>query len=533
MKKTNLDNKKTVILTIVAVLTLILVVIGATYAYFVAQGGSSSQADVSVKTATTDVLILSTGEEINITADQFTFGKDMGNRDGSTYAKAELRANNSTNNAKANYYVYLDIKENSFIYTTENKTAELILTVTDPDGNPVTKVNGLEYVTVNGISGFDVTDKSGLFTIVDNHEIVSTGTKIENWNVVLTLVNLDSDQSQNAGNGLKAVLEITKESKSKDSLLADLCNGKTLSDCVKLQYTGTQGENNLYLHDSTLKNGAGDGSYRYAGSSDTTNNFVCFGYDSTDGSCPDDYLYRMIGSFDDQVKLIKYDYAKASLLGTDGDYNYTYVDYEKEVNETYGTNKGTNSKSEIGTYSWNNSAGDSSTNLWSDSRLNKVNLNTNYLNNIGEKWSSKIANHTWKVGGNTWNKIGDMSASGAYQNEIVSPATNLTYAAKVGLMYVSDYGYAAASSAWTTSLTDYEDSTVLEANWMYMGLMEKTLTPEPQVYSSASTLYLNFMGGIDSEDVKSTEAIRPVIYLDKTVRYSNGEGTISAPILIK
>ena len=47
-----------------------------------------------------------------------------------------------------------------------------------------------------------------------------------------------------------------------------------LADYVKSLYTGTQGENNLYLHDSTLENGAGDGSYRYAGSSETTNNFV-------------------------------------------------------------------------------------------------------------------------------------------------------------------------------------------------------------------------------------------------------------------
>ena len=63
----------------------------------------------------------------------------------------------------------------------------------------------------------------------------------------------------------------------------------TLANYIKSQYTGTQGENNLYLHDSTLENGAEDNSYRFAGSSETTNNFVCFGYDSPDGSCPTDY----------------------------------------------------------------------------------------------------------------------------------------------------------------------------------------------------------------------------------------------------
>ena len=524
MKKINLDNKKTLVLSIVAVLTLILVVIGATYAYFVAQGGSSSQADVSVKTATTDVLILSTGEEINITADQFTFGKDMGNRDGSTYAKAELRANNSTNNAKANYYVYLDIKENSFIYTTENKTAELILTVTDPDGNPVTKVNGLEYVTVNGISGFDVTDKIGLFTIVDNHEIVSTGTKIENWNVVLTLVNLDSDQSQNAGNGLKAVLEITKDAKSKDSTLASL---------IKSQYTGTQGENNLYLHDSTLENGAGDGSYRYAGSSDTTNNFVCFGSDSS--VCPYNNLYRIIGVFDNKIKLISADYATKSLLGTNGDYDDEYV-VDAAEREYY---KG--ELSSINTYFWNKqndtniNNGDGS-NEWSTSLLNTVNLNTNYLNNIGAKWSNMIAVTDWQVGGNNSDNImKTANIKEVYKNEIISPAKSKIFSAKIGLMYASDYGYAASANNWSKSLLGYGahegNVDAINNNWMFLGSYDWTITPDIATNDTVFTAAIyGYVAGVTA--AMNNTAVRPTFYLDQNVNYKSGDGTKANPYRI-
>ena len=127
----------------------------------------------------------------------------------------------------------------------------------------------------------------------------------------------------------------------------------SLADYVKAQYT-SQGANNLYLHDNSLTNGAKDNSYRYAGPSETTNNFVCFGYDSTDGSCPNDNLYRIIGVFDGEVKLIKYDYAKSTLLGTDGDYRGAY--------SSGGTNKGQNSKAEIGAYYWNNNT---SNNTWS------------------------------------------------------------------------------------------------------------------------------------------------------------------------
>ncbi len=39
----------------------------------------------------------------------------------------------------------------------------------------------------------------------------------------------------------------------------------TLANYVISQYTGIQGENSLYYHDSNLANGVGDNSYRYAG----------------------------------------------------------------------------------------------------------------------------------------------------------------------------------------------------------------------------------------------------------------------------
>ena len=157
-----------------------------------------------------------------------------------------------------------------------------------------------------------------------------------------------------------------------------------LADHIKSLYT-TQGSNNLYLHDSTLTNGANDNSYRYAGSSDATNNFVCFGYDSTDGSCPTDYLYRIIGVFDNQVKLIKYDYANSNLLGTDGDYNLG--SYSKS---SYSTYKG--ELTIINIYNWNYKATNSQSTSWSTSLLNKTNLNKNYLNNIGSAWSNKKQN---------------------------------------------------------------------------------------------------------------------------------------------
>ncbi len=299
----------------------------------------------------------------------------------------------------------------------------------------------------------------------------------------------------------------------------------TLAEYVISQYT-TQGANNLYLHDSTLENGAKDNSYRYAGSSDTTNNFVCFGYDSTDGTCPSDNLYRIIGVFDGEVKLIKYDYAKSTLLGTDGDYSNTYKGMEGSSN--LGTNKGQNSKEEIGVYYWNENT---SNNTWSESRLNTINLNKNYINNIGTKWSEKISDHTWKVGGNTYDNISKQTPPNTYQNEINSPATNKTVNAKVGLMYVSDYGYAVEPSAWGTTLYNYDTIGITNKSWMYMGLYEWTLAPRTDRSNFAFTVHI--AGGVTSADVGKYYAARPVLYLKSTISYDGGSGTAAKPILVK
>ena len=325
--------------------------------------------------------------------------------------------------------------------------------------------------------------------------------------------------------GTKKTVVMTGNVSDKCYVYFDLIPPVYLAEHIKSLYT-TQGANNLYLHDSTLTNGAKDNSYRYAGPSDTTNNFVCFGYDSTDGSCPSDNLYRIIGVFDGEVKLIKYDYAKSTLLGTDGEYYGSY--------SGSGTNKGQNSKTEIGGYYWNNNTRN---NTWSESRLNTINLNKNYINKIdenGTKWSDKISDHEWKVGGNKYNNIAGQTAPNAYQNEINSPATNKTVNAKVGLMYVSDYGYAASSSSWSTVLNSYNNANVTANNWMYMGLYEWTLAPRTD--ASNYVFYVNYTGfvnGYNGNVDYNYFAARPVLYLKSTINYAGGSGDAAKPILVK
>ncbi len=317
--------------------------------------------------------------------------------------------------------------------------------------------------------------------------------------------------------------------------IANTCSsGTNLASCIKTFGNKGSSVSNIYHHDASLTNGAGDNSYRFAGASDQVNNYVCFG--STQSPCPADNLYRIIGVFGDKVKLIKSDYATTALLGADGDYSKMYTANNWDSSAYKGNNL-----ANIAGYTWNYKNNTSinngyGSNTWSTSLLNKTNLNKNFITNIGADWAAKIAETTWKVGGNTWANIGTQPAKTAYQNEIVSPVTtNSTdsateYSAKIGLMYASDYGFAAAPSAWTTQLSSYNGEAIKNVNWMYMGLAEWTISRFADFASNAFIVY--YTGSVTNGRANDALALRPVFYLSSSVNYASGSGTAADPILV-
>ena len=254
-----------------------------------------------------------------------------------------------------------------------------------------------------------------------------------------------------------------------------------LADYVKSQYTGNQGENSIYYHDANLTNGAGDNSYRFAGASDVVNNYVCFG--STTTPCPADNLYRIIGVFGDQVKLIK---------------------------STSVENK-----------AWNTGR----KNTWSKSSLNNY-LNNEFINTFDETTKGKIDTTTWKVGG--FNSS-SQPAKTVYQNEINSSPSEPK---KIGLMYASDYGFAAAPSAWITNLVDYDGAAIKNVNWMYIGISEWTISR--YAGNSNDAFYVRETGYVTGYDVNvaNLRGVRPVFSLTSSVNYVSGSGTAADPISI-
>ena len=208
------NRKKTITLMLVAIITLLVLIIGATYAYFQATSNTGSDTDVNVLTATSDLLTFKIDKDINIIVSQSDFKKGAGNKSDSTKASAILTASNSKNieSSSDRYNIYFIIEANDFIYTTNNATAEILLNVTDPNGNKVENITGLVHTD----KGFDITTRTGGFLLVPDYDITATrgNTTTQEWKVEVTLVNLDTDQNKNTGKTLSGKLYVTKEKMS-------------------------------------------------------------------------------------------------------------------------------------------------------------------------------------------------------------------------------------------------------------------------------------------------------------------------------
>ncbi len=486
-----MNTKKTTVITISATLALILLVATATFAYFQADLGNNKEVDVSVSTLTeNDRFSFAVGDPLALQADETSFVKGGDSVSDTTTATALLTANNKTNNATKYYYLYLLISQNEFLYSQNENTPELILTITKPDGTELTTLDGLTYKTITDgkgttIKGFDITTKKGLITIADNRKITTTSTIEEQWSITLTLVNYDVNQIDNLGKMFSSKLIISQDEFVYSPATA-CTSGQTLNSCI-VSLNGNI--DTLYYHDSTLANGAGDNSYRYAGASDSVNNYICLGSDAA--TCPDANLFRIIGVFGDQTKVIR---AKS-----------------------------------VGDQKWNTS----SSNTWSSSSLNTY-LNGEYLTSLGTI-ADKIATTTWKVGGGTSANIYSSVPKTAYQYEVGSSASTTTVDKKIGLMYVTDYYYSASPSAWTLvgynssdATKDYRAATSI--NWLFLGSIEWTISRSSD--DSSYAFGVDSTGYVYLDYVTFSYAVRPSFNLLSSTAYVSGSGSMSDPVRV-
>ena len=466
-------NTRIIILSILAVLIVVVLSIGITTAFMkpVEQGGNLTE------------ISLSSCAKIKLTG---TSSINLSN----SYPMSRNRGLQTTPySLTVTSYCDSYVGFNLYIATLNTNTMEAsnIHYILTEKGSKTAVVEGILSSATDGSSDFSDTDKTELNTGLKG--TYSKIYKIHNTTVALKgnkqydlyLFVDESSTNTSMNKTFKAGVAVKAYDREKD---------QTLAEYVISQYTGTQGENGIYYHNSALTNGAGDNSYRYAGASDSVNNYICLGSD--EATCPDANLFRIIGVFGDKTKVIR---AKS-----------------------------------VGTQEWDTNG----SNTWSTSSLNTY-LNGEYLTSLGTL-ADKIATTTWKVGGNTSANISGVVPKTAYQYEVGSSASSTTVDKKIGLMYVSDYYYSASPSAWTLVGYNSSDATkdyraATSTNWLYLGSTEWTISRDSDdtnyAFRVTSTGDVNF-SIVDSRSF----AVRPSFNLESSVKYVSGSGSMSDPVRV-
>ena len=412
---------------------------------------------------------------------------------------------NGTNNISKYYYsindgAYTESTNSSYTFTGLNEKTNYSIKVkvvdtlgkesnvyslsVTTDAYVLPKVTNVSTSSTSSSITINVSASGGTGNVVKYYYSKDNGSNyVESTSSSYTFSNLTSD----ATFYVKVYVKDSNNRESSVSSTSIKTKSNSLASYIKSKYT-SQGSNNLYYHTSSLSNSANDNSYRYAGPSNQVNNYVCLAVSGS--SCPDDRLFRIIGVFGDQVKVIK-----ATSAG----------------NRPWGNN-----------------------NTWSTSSMNSY-LNGQYLNNLRNIFNvNKIANTTWRVGGYVERKSTLYPPAVAYQNEYVGPvSTNTTdgrttYDAQIGLMYISDYGFAASPSAWTTDLYEYNSSSIPSNNWLYTGNYEYTIT---RAAKYSDKIFGIFKYGLVSsfQLPNNNDTFRPTFYLSSSALYVSGAGTLNDP----
>ena len=165
-------------------------------------------------------------------------------------------------------------------------------------------------------------------------------------------------------------------------------------------------------------------------------------------------------------------------------------------------------------------------NNWNNASL-KSYLNGEYYNGINETYKKMISEETYYLGGGTSSNSGTLTAGGYYNaersNTVYSgnPARTTQY---IGLMYPSDYGYAARSSCLSTALWNYSSS-CKKSDYLFSGVDEWLQAPHASDSSLAAVLnslgYVRYSINVDRSDA----AVRPVLYLNTNVQITGGDGS--------
>ncbi len=216
-----MENKKnTILLTVIAVATLLVAVVGATFAYFTASGAQGTTGNVTVSTGTAASSEFGVIKALNLYADASTFAQGGADVTGETTGTVKWTAPGATQEHTP------DEAERSFCYTAALNITANTFTVSAANTE---KLNELEFTAKKGstvlldkVSLVDMDTKAGktgsinIPTTADGSEythklIADAGASLtDEWTITVTLKNLDMNQNENTGKQLTGQIAFTK-----------------------------------------------------------------------------------------------------------------------------------------------------------------------------------------------------------------------------------------------------------------------------------------------------------------------------------
>ena len=284
--------------------------------------------------------------------------------------------------------------------------------------------------------------------------------------------------------------------------------------------------------------------YRYYGPS--PNNYICLDMEGQ-STCPDKHLYRIIGSiYEEKENTNRIKVIKATPL-TDGNTKGFSWDYKSDdtYDNIWATITSGNYSNSLTSGSqimkllnsgawWNGTSGS----YYNDSTTATTVNFTNYK--LSDKAKSYITTSRYYLGG--YNVSNGVMTNQFYARERGTARydTNrpLYWDGYVGLMYPSDFGYAAGNTCvtgtdpynynggcknkdwlWMTTSSDYTN----KAEW----LMSPSSDTSSDVFYVRSSGFINYYYGSNNVD-----SARPVFYLTSSTTITGGEGTSASPYIL-
>ena len=383
------------------------------------------------------------------------------------------------------------------------------------------------------------------------YTLLSTKTLTENTTTTYTLyIYIDGTVDNDSSMGGKS-FKFTLGASGENALYKGPVNAVTLVEGLDKGETGDSGSGVYKIsHDAIAASNSATGStipavtdYRYYGPS--PNNYICLDMEGA-STCPDKHLYRIIGSiYEEKENTNRIKVIKATPLtdGTTKGFSWDYTSSGSYSNIWATITSGNYSNSltsgsqlmkllNSGAW-WNGTSGSYYNNSTTATTVNF----TNYK--LSDKAKSYITTSRYYLGGYNTSSGVMTNQFYAYERGTTRYDTNrpLYWDGYVGLMYPSDFGYAAGNTCVTGTDPFNYDGGCKNKDWLWMTTSSNYTNGYEWLMSPCSgysddAFRVSSSGYVSGNHVYFLSSARPVFYLNSSASITDGEGTKTNPYIL-